>query len=60
MPPVGQTCHTGDTRGGVDFPPTGLLCCPEGVDEQIAPIGLSLRTLSLGIPQQDTLTGKVW
>ena len=31
LPPVEQTCHTGGTGGGFDLPPTGLLCCPEGV-----------------------------
>ena len=43
--------------GGVDSPPQGLLCCPEGVGEQISPKGLFVRTLSLGIPPQGTSTG---
>ena len=32
---MGKTCHTGDTGGGVDSPPPGLICCPKGVDEQV-------------------------
>ena len=57
-PPVGKTCHTGGTTGGVDSPPTGWLCCPEGVDRQSVPIGFSVRTLSHGIPTQGTSIGK--
>ena len=36
---MGQTCHTGGTWGGVDSPPTGLLCCLKVVGEQSAPGG---------------------
>ena len=34
MTHVVQTCHTGGTRGGVDSPPPGLLCCTEGVSDK--------------------------
>ena len=60
VPPVVQTCHTGGTRVGVDSPPPGLLCCPEGVSEQSAPRVFSVRTLSFGIPPQGTSTGQWW
>ena len=49
---MGQTCNTGSTGGGTDSPPTGLICCPEGVCEQSVPRDLSVRMMSLGIPPQ--------
>ena len=57
-PHVEQTCHTGGTGGGVDFPPPGLLFCSEGIGDQIVPGGLSVSTLSLGIPPQVTSIGQ--
>ena len=57
---MGQICNTGVTGGGVDPPPIGLLCCSEGVGEKIAPGGLALSTLSLGIPPKVTSIGKGW
>ena len=59
-PLVGQTCHTGGTRGGVYSPPPGLLCCNEAVSEQISPVGLSVRTMSLRIPPQVTSIAIGW
>ena len=57
---MGQTCHNGGTGGRFDSPPPVLLCCPKGVAEKSSPRGLSVRTLSLGIPPQGTSTGQVW
>ena len=57
---MGQTCHNEGTGGGFDSPPPGLLCCPKGVGEKSAPVGLSVNTLSLGIPSQVTSTGQGW
>ena len=59
-PSLGQTCHTGRTRGGFDSPPPRLLYCPEGVGEKRSLGFFSVRTLSLGIPSQGTSIGKVW
>ena len=60
VPRVGQTWHNGVTRGEVDSPPPGLICCPEGVGDQIAPGGLSVSKLSPDIPPQGTATGQGW
>ena len=58
MTPAGQTFHTGNNGGGVDYPPPGLLCCPKGVGEKSALGGLSVRILSIGIPPQGTSIGQ--
>ena len=42
-----QTCHTGGTGGGVDYPHPGLLCCPEGVGEKSTHGGLYARTVEV-------------
>ena len=60
LPPVGKTCHTGGTGGGIDSPPPGLICCTEGVGEQNASGGFSVRTIHHGIPPQVTSAGHGW
>ena len=60
VPTAGQTFHTGGTGGGVDYPPTGLICWPEGVGDKIPPGGLSVRKLSPRISPHGTSTGKGW
>ena len=60
VPPVGKTCHTGGTWGGVDLPPTWLLWFYEGAGEQSAPVGFSVRKLFPGISPQETSNGNLW
>ena len=57
---MGQIYHTVGTGGGVDSPTTGLICCPEGVGDKIAPVGLSVSKLSPDIPPQGTATSQGW